>query len=31
MRERAQGCGGSLQLQSAPGQGTEIEMRLPPL
>jgi signal transduction histidine kinase len=29
MRERAQGLGGSLQVSSEPGVGTEIEVRLP--
>jgi len=29
MRERAAACGGSLAVRSAPGAGTEIELRLP--
>lgn len=30
MRERAAASGGSLEVRSAPGAGTEIELRLPP-
>lgn len=29
MRERASGCGGSLEVRSAPGEGTTIELYLP--
>jgi signal transduction histidine kinase len=29
MRERAEGVGGSLAIRSIPGDGTEVECRLP--